>query len=79
MGGAWNMNTKQIYGYPEESFIAFARAMERAKNGNQIIEGRTVITVSSFEYGIGRFAIQFSTTSAFVEYFDEEFKKLVHE
>ena len=73
------MNTKQLCGYPSESFIAFARAMERAQNGNSIIEGHTAITVGCFEYGIGRLAIQFSTTGAFIEYFDEEFKKLIHE
>ena len=79
MGGAGTMNTKQLCGYPSESFIAFARAMERAKKDNSIIDGHTVIKVSSFEYGIGRLAIQFSTTGAFIEYFDEEFKKLIHE
>lgn len=73
------MNTKQLCKYPSESFVAFARAMERAQKSNQIIEGHTAIKVSSFEYGIGRLAIEFSATGAFVEYFDEEFKKLIHE
>lgn len=73
------MNTKQLCKYPSESLIAFARAMERAQNGNSIIEGHTAITVGCFEHGIGRLVIQFSTTGAFIEYFDEEFKKLIHE